>query len=106
MGETPKKIARAAAIRALEGLFERAFGSEKGSGDAYSEWCEEVGLCETWDGEEEFRDEHNPPCQYELMLALGLTPQEIVNALHINPKTFSPELCDGYAVAIPSRKGA
>jgi hypothetical protein len=102
-GGEPEMIAREDAIRALDALFEQAFGHDKGSGEVYEAWCAEQGLCEEWDGEEDpIPPECEPPCQHELMLALGLTPQEILDALHINPRCFPANMCAAYGMEPPA----
>lgn len=98
------KITRTEAIKALSSLFEKAFGSDKGSGEAYEEWCESNGLCPEWDGESVVKDEDMPPSEFEIMLALGLNPQEIIDTLHINPLCIPNDMCIAYGVK-PLKKG-
>lgn len=94
-------IAREAAIKALLALEDKAFGHDKGSGEMYAEWCADRGLCQPWDGEVETADEDLPPDFFELLLAVGVSPQEIVNIGWINHKCFPPEMCRAYGFSTP-----
>ena len=98
------RITREAAIKALLSLEDRAFGHDKGSGEAYQEWAERLGLCPDWDGESRVRDEDMPPNFEELLMAVGVSPQEIVAIAHINPKCFPPQMCRAYGFSPVRRK--
>lgn len=84
-----REITRAEAIKALESVFDKAFGNDKGSGDAYEDWAREQGLCADWDGEEEITDDMLAPGQWDLLLAVGVTPEELIEHLHANPEIFN-----------------
>lgn len=87
MMSTSTSLTRDKAIQCLDSLFERAFGSDKGSSQAYEEWCEEMGLCE-WDEEvDEYVGGREPPGQHQILSAVGISPQELVDVLGINPKS-------------------
>lgn len=85
-----REITRADAIKALDSLFEKAFGNDKGSGEMYEDWARERGLCDDWDGYGEVTDGMVPPGQWDILLAMGVTPAELIEHLHANPAIFEP----------------
>jgi hypothetical protein len=91
-------VSRKAAIKTIDQLFETHFGSEKGSTEAYVDFMEQRGFCEFTD---EGGVDKEPPCQYEFLLALGVTPQELVDVLGINHKIFTKDFCDMYNAKKP-----
>ena len=97
------RIMREQAIRSLDHLFEKVFGSDKGSREAYEEWATNEGLCEEWAGEEDITDQMRPPGTLEFLLALGVTPQEIVDVIHLNPEIFDQQICDAYGMTPPKK---
>lgn len=94
-------ITRKQAIKALLALEDKAFGHDKGSGEMYQEFCELMGLCEEWDGESETKEENWAPGFWELLMAIGVKPQEIVDIGGINNLCFPPEMCQAYGTEVP-----
>lgn len=90
-----KPIGRKTAIRALCDLDEEAFGHDKGSGEAYMDWATGFGLCESWDPEDDENWEP-PPDFYELLVAAGISPDEIIEATGCNPGMFPEEMRNAY----------
>jgi hypothetical protein len=106
-----KKITEEQAVKALEQLMEIHFGHDKGSGEMYQEWAENVGLCKSiweeypdgdWPSEFDNDPDYQAPSCYELLMALGISPQKLVDTLHINPKIFDQEWCDMYGFEQPN----
>jgi hypothetical protein len=98
-------VSRTDAIRAIYEVFERHFGNDKGSGDAWMVFCEDLGFC-SWDDEaDDWADDNPVPSKQELFLAAGVAPQDIVDAMHINPDCFPDEMCLAYNHAPPQREG-
>ena len=85
------KITRVQAIKAIDSLFDRYFGSDKGSNELYESWASDNKLCEPWNGEEELTEEHIPPGQFDILMALGITKEELIEHLGVNPEIFKPE---------------
>ena len=77
-------LTRNKAIAALVEVFARYFGSEKGSGEMYQEFAEDLHLCLQWDGEST-TPEYLPPSMWELLAAAGIQPDHIIQACGINP---------------------
>lgn len=100
-----KSVSREQALKALFSLDDFVFGHDKGSGEMYCEWAEHQGLCPEWDGESDVKEEDLPPGFFELFLALGIQPQEIIDVLHVNPKCFPEEMCKAYGVTNPQQEG-
>jgi hypothetical protein len=82
------KVTREKAIKAINELFDRHFGCDKGSGEDYQEWAEDMKLCEPWDGEGSFTEENYPPGQWDILQAIGVTQDEIIELLGANPAIF------------------
>ena len=101
------RLSRANAIRAIWALDSEHFGTEKGSGEVYADWCARNKLCsdpmelpETYCGEIPLK--YLPPGWTEVMVAAGIHPSEIVEAIpELNPKMFPEDLCDVYEVRPP-----
>lgn len=85
------ELTRARAIVALNEVMERYFGSDKGSQEKYQDFCETLGLCELWDGDEPALEEHMPPGTWELLMAIGVTEAELIEHLHANPALLTGE---------------
>lgn len=71
------------AIRALYELSHRYFDTEAESGTKYHEFCEDMALCEEWDGEST-TDEFLPPSIWEIFAAAGIKPDDLIAALQMN----------------------
>jgi hypothetical protein len=99
-----KPITKEQAIKALHDLEEVAFGHDKGSGEAYLDWAIDQDLCEycdEYEGEEWDDEIHAPPSIIELLVAIGVSPQDLVDVLCVNPHMFTPEMCRCYRVDCP-----
>lgn len=95
----PKPITRIDAIKVINELFERYFGNDKGSGELFWEFMEDMGLCEyDYDTDTVITDS---PSQDEVLLAMGVQPQELIDILHINPNCYTEEMCKAYKVDMP-----
>lgn len=80
---------REQAIKAIHDLFDHAFGHDKGSDEMYIDWCDSHGLVVFEDdGGEPIASDW--PGELQFLAALGVTEQEMVDVLHINPKVFGP----------------
>lgn len=81
------EITRAKAIKALSALWDIAFPER--SGERCQEWAEANHLCAIWDPDSlEDQQDAMPPGIWDLMLALGVTPAELIEHCHANPKLF------------------
>jgi len=80
-----EKPTREQAIKVIEAIFDRAFGNDKGSNDAYCEFMENMGLAKY---DDDYNTIEQPPGMYDIMMALGITADELVSILHLNPKIF------------------
>ena len=81
---------REEAIKAINDLFDVAFGHDKGSDEAYIDWCEGLGLV-TYECDDNDAWPEDWPGQYQFLAALGITEQEMIDILHLNPNMFSWE---------------
>lgn len=95
-------VTRKQSIKIINELFEEHFGSDKGSGEAYVEWMERMGLAEF--SEDDMTTVVNPPGQLEFLMALGVTPQELVDTLGINHRIFPKQFCALYRMKKPALK--
>lgn len=96
-----KAISREQAVKALHEMFHKAFGNDKGSAEVYQEWAADQGLCEQWDEDGPDSPEILPPCIYEILVAAGIRPKQLVDILGINMKIFDREMCKQYKVDTP-----
>jgi hypothetical protein len=93
-------VTRVKAIKALSALWDIAFPER--SGERCHEWAEANYLCAIWEPDSlEDQQDAMPPGIWDLMLALGVTPAELIQHCHANPKLFegspSHETCAGDA---------
>jgi len=102
-----KKVDRKLAIKALLNLDEKTFGHDKGSGEAYWDWATDMGLCPEYDFDDpDFeKDRSNwPPDFVELLMAIGISPQEIVDISGRNTNCFPGDMCEAYGFTLPTAK--
>ncbi len=94
-------LTRNNAIRALVEIFECYFGAEKGSGEMYQEFAEDLHLCEAWDGDmgSSMAPESLPPSMWELLAAAGIHPDHFTEACRINPLIAADLKAMGYGGA-------
>lgn len=82
-----KEITRVQAIIGLSEMWDIAF--PENSQGRVQDWGERLDLCDMWDGDEDYTDDMRPPGVWDLLLALGVTPQELIEHCHANPKMFA-----------------
>jgi hypothetical protein len=81
------EITRAKAIKAISDMWDVAFPER--SGERLQDWAEAHHLCAIWDPDSlEDQQDAIPPGIWDLMLALGVTPAELIEHCHANPKLF------------------
>jgi hypothetical protein len=82
-----KEISRELAIKALDSMWDVAF--PEGSQERLQFWAEERHLCDEWDPEDEgTQEDARPPGVWDLLLAIGVTRQELIDYCNANPKIF------------------
>ena len=86
------------AIKAIYEIFERYFGNDKGSGDMYCDFVEDMELFDPEWNEETggYENDDLPPRVEELMISAGIKPQDIFDALNLNVHCFPDEMCRVY----------
>lgn len=106
----PEIIKREKALKVLFDFCDFTFGNDKGSGMAYLEWAENNELCKQYDEytkkleenedaavSEMIEAEYSPPDWIEILIAAGINPQELYEAIPgINPECFPAEMCEAY----------
>lgn len=105
-------ITRVKAIKALSALWDIAFPER--SGERCQEWAENNHLCAIWDPDSlDDQQDAMPPGIWDLMLVLGVTPAELIEHCHANPKLFegstvetgAPHLSDLWVTRLMDRHG-
>lgn len=82
-----RKIERAGAIKALSDMWDIAF--PEGAMERVQDWGERNDLCDEWNPEEAgWPDDCRPPGIWDLLMVLGVTPQELIEHCHANPALF------------------
>jgi hypothetical protein len=82
-----KTMTRVQAIKALDRMWEIAF--PEGSHERVQDWAEGLGLCDEWDPDDDGpQDGAVPPGIWDVVMALGVTPAELIEHCHANPKIF------------------
>lgn len=82
-----RTITRELAIKAMDSMWEIAF--PEGSQERVQYWAEACHLCDEWDPDDEgVQEGARPPGIWDLLLALGVTPQELIALCHANPAIF------------------
>lgn len=64
-------------------------------------------LCPEYDPDDpHFEEDRNnwPPGFTELLMAVGISPQEIVDITGMNPKCFPEDMCRAYGFSTPLRR--
>lgn len=82
-----REITRVKAIKALDAMWEIAFPER--AQERVQDWAEANDLCEYWDPEiDDPQPDAIPPGIWDLLQALGVTPHELIEHCHANPKLF------------------
>lgn len=109
------KINKKDAIKLLYAIPDDMFGCDKGSGEAYEEYMTRNGFCRDFYEDYPYgdipdeaygEDKYFAPGWVEILMAAGISPQEIHDITNINPKCFPDEACRlyGFEPVVPNEQ--